>query len=322
MSDFRSSLRENGLLSHPLRWAVLVSGLFVLVIVGGFFAVALWSIGERVAREPEPEPELGQEQRPVEPPPRVPVDPAPVEPDVAAPPPALMPAPDLEAIGAGGDGPGDSPPETADPEAVELGLSDSDVAMRASTDPLDVWAREMATVVDAPPLALRAYANAESRLRAEQPACGISWTMLIGIGRVESDHGRFAGAELGNDSRPSIPIYGVPLDGSSGVLAIPDTDGGELDGDDVWDRAMGPMQFLPETWELFGRDADGDGVADPQRLDDAALSAATYLCAADRDLTSGPGWWSAVFSYNNSVDYGQRVFGLAETYAGYVPEEP
>ena len=38
-----------------------------------------------------------------------------------------------------------------------------------------------------------------------------------------------------------------------------DTDGGELDKDTVYDRAVGPMQFIPSTWAVVKVDADGDG---------------------------------------------------------------
>ncbi|ASO18366.1 hypothetical protein FHR81_002770 [Actinoalloteichus hoggarensis] len=315
MADIRSFLREIGPSSYPLRWAAVIGGLLVFVILVGFIGLTIWAVNsERVTPEPEPEPDHGLEmQRPPPAPPRVPVTPAPVQPEVSIPQPAAVPAPDLESIGTGGDG--------EEPPSAQGEPGDTEQSVETSSNPLDVWARDMATVIDAPPRALRAYANADAHLRVEQPSCGVSWTMLIGIGRVESDHGRFAGAELGEDGRPTIPIYGPPLDGSPGVMAIPDTDGGELDGDDVWDRAMGPVQFLPTTWELYGRDGNGDGVADPQNIDDAALSAATYLCSEGRDLNTPTGWWSAVLTYNNSVDYGQRVFNLAETYAGYVPEE-
>jgi len=37
------------------------------------------------------------------------------------------------------------------------------------------------------------------------------------------------------------------------------------------------MQFIPSTWQLAGRDGNGDGTADPFNIDDAALSAATCL---------------------------------------------
>jgi membrane-bound lytic murein transglycosylase B len=107
----------------------------------------------------------------------------------------------------------------------------------------------------------------------------------------------------------------VPLDGSAGVRSIPDTDGGMLDGNPQLDHAVGPMQFIPGTWRKWATDGNLDGRADPQQVDDAALSAARYLCAGGRDLATAAGWWAAVFSYNNSVPYGQKVFGLADTYA-------
>src|SRR5687767_9098537 len=71
-----------------------------------------------------------------------------------------------------------------------------------------------------------------------------------------------------------------------GFASIVDTDGGVLDGDARWDRAVGPMRFIPSTWQLVGRDGNGDGIADPFSIDDAALSAAAYLCA--RAVTSPP----------------------------------
>ncbi len=99
------------------------------------------------------------------------------------------------------------------------------------------------------------------------------------------------------------------------MKAIADTDGGKFDGDTVYDRAVGPMQFIPSTWAVMGVDASGDGKADPHQIDDAALSAAFYLCAHGRDLSTGDGWWDGVLSYNRSVDYGRTVFALAEHYA-------
>ncbi len=182
-------------------------------------------------------------------------------------------------------------------------------------DPLRTWANRVAGAVDVPARALMAYGNAELALRTTQPNCHLSWATLAGIGRIESNHGRYGGAQLGADGRPSKPIIGVPLDGSAGVKTITDTDGGRYDGDATHDRAVGPMQFIPSTWRRWTSDADLDGRGDPQQIDDAALAAGRYLCAGDRDLATPKDWWAAVFSYNNSVPYGQKVFGLADGYA-------
>jgi membrane-bound lytic murein transglycosylase B len=51
---------------------------------------------------------------------------------------------------------------------------------------------------------------------------------------------------------------------------------------------MGPMQFIPGTWRLFGVDGDGDGVADPQDVEDASAATAAYLCYGGRDLSHPP----------------------------------
>ncbi|WIY07167.1 lytic murein transglycosylase [Amycolatopsis mongoliensis] len=190
-------------------------------------------------------------------------------------------------------------------------------AQSRSTGPatLSQWASQVAGASGVPARALQAYGNAELAMRADQPKCRISWATLAGIGRIESNHGQYAGAVLGADGRPSKPIVGVPLDGSAGVQAIGDTDGGRYDGDAGVDRAVGPMQFIPSTWRKWASDGNGDGLGDPQQIDDAALAAARYLCAGGRDMASPAGWWAGILSYNNSTEYAQKVFGLADGYA-------
>ena len=118
-------------------------------------------------------------------------------------------------------------------------------------------------------------------------------------------------------------IIGIALDGSPGVASIPDTDGGEWDGDRQWDRAIGPMQFIPTTWDVVGVDADGDGERNPNDLDDAALGAAVYLCAGGGDLSDPEQLRTAVLRYNHSTAYVDLVSSYAEAYAnGDFPTYP
>lgn len=207
------------------------------------------------------------------------------------------------------------------PKQPEFPVPDIDaeprVAVPFKAPPINMAAiPDMARRMEIPERVLTAYAKAEERQRAATPGCGISWTMLAGIGRKESRHARFGGATVEADGKLSKPIIGIPLDGSQGVKAIKDTDSGTFDGDATWDRAVGPMQFLPATWKRFAVRASDDGApADPHNIDDAAASAARYLCSVGRDLTSGPGWWSAVLGYNQSVVYAREVFSGQEAYS-------
>src|SRR3954467_4933686 len=46
---------------------------------------------------------------------------------------------------------------------------------------------------------LKAYVAAERQSATLDPDCHISWSLLAGIGRVESDHGRYGGAQVGTN---------------------------------------------------------------------------------------------------------------------------
>jgi membrane-bound lytic murein transglycosylase B len=177
------------------------------------------------------------------------------------------------------------------------------------------WARALSPTLDIPVVALQAYAYAQVRAARTDPGCKLSWTLLAGIGRIESDHGRYAGARLLADGTSRPPIVGVPLDGAPGLMTIADTDGGRLDGDTRYDRAVGPMQFIPSTWARSGADGDGDGRKNPFDIDDATAAAAGYLCAGGRDLTTSRGWTQAVLSYNRTAAYVRSVYAYADGYA-------
>lgn len=165
-----------------------------------------------------------------------------------------------------------------------------------------------------PARAVAAYAGAAIRVSGTSPDCGLGWNTLAGIGAVESFHGRYGDSDIEPDGLVDPPVIGIPLDGGPGVAEISDTDGGDMDGDDEWDRAVGPMQFIPETWSWIGQDGNMDGVADPHHIDDAALSAAALLCHTGGEIVSDEGWNTAVMGYNQSVAYAREVAEYATQY--------
>jgi hypothetical protein len=154
-----------------------------------------------------------------------------------------------------------------------------------------------------PASAKRAYRRAATQMAGSDPGCGLRWTLLAAIGRVESDHGRYGGARLGNDGVSRPRIIGIQLNGKGPVAAIRDTDDGRLDGDKVWDRAIGPMQFIPSTWAFAARDGDGDGRKSPHDLDDAAAAAAAYLCSGSGSLLDPATQAAAIYRYNQDDYY-------------------
>jgi hypothetical protein len=165
-----------------------------------------------------------------------------------------------------------------------------------------------------PEVALAAYNRAADQQGAGDPACGVRWSLLAAIGSVESGHGQFGGARLRADGYGTKPIRGIPLDGRPNVALIRDTDDGELDGDTTYDRAVGPMQFIPSTWASVGVDANDDGRSDPNNMFDATRGAAGYLCAGGDDLGTVNGQARAVRRYNNAYSYVQLVIRLARMY--------
>ncbi|GGK48765.1 lytic transglycosylase domain-containing protein [Nocardia camponoti] len=216
----------------------------------------------------------------------------------------------LGGCGGGVDIPDDMPPGPG----VPLPAINIDAPGRAATQ-LSDWADQQSEEVGVDPVALEAYGYAAAVMARAEPECGIAWTTIAGIASVESAHGTHRGANLNSDGTVRPAIIGVPLDGTKGNAVIRDTDGGKLDNDKVFDRAVGPLQFIPETWKRWGVDANGDGNIDPQSIDDAALTAARYLCARGGNLTSPDGWQRALLAYNQSNKYMHVVRDRAAIYS-------
>ncbi|WP_217361316.1 lytic transglycosylase domain-containing protein [Aeromicrobium stalagmiti] len=166
-----------------------------------------------------------------------------------------------------------------------------------------------------PSAALYAYRRAETLLGQADKECKLPWNLVAAIGRVESNHGRTGGNALNADGIAKPGIYGVPLDGNDGRARITDTDSGALDKNSVYDRAVGPMQFIPGTWKSVGVDSDNDGRKNPQDIDDAATSAGIYLCAGAGDLTDPADTAAALKRYNNSDAYVDLVMKISSAYA-------
>lgn len=192
-----------------------------------------------------------------------------------------------------------------------------------------VLGREIRAQSGIPATVLRAYRAAEAAVGRTDPGCRLPWELLAAIGKVESGQAR--GGAVDRKGTTLSRITGPPLNGR-GFALIRDTDGGAHDGDTVYDRAVGPMQFLPSTWARWGADGNRDGRADPNNVFDAALAAGHYLCAGDRDLGRAADLDRAVLSYNNSRAYVELVRYWLEFYSrgvhtvpdgkGVVPKSP
>ncbi|WP_314223646.1 C40 family peptidase [Streptomyces zaehneri] len=172
------------------------------------------------------------------------------------------------------------------------------------------------SAADIPPRMLTAYKKAVQQVGAYAPKCqGMRWPILAGIAKVESNHAISRNVAASGDIRPKI--YGVLLNGSGtggNTTVFPDTDNGRWDGTATGERAVGPFQFLPSTWESIGEDGNGDKTADPHNADDAALSAAVYLCGNGRDLAKRGQLRAAILQYNHSDAYVTNVLGWIDQY--------
>ncbi len=129
-----------------------------------------------------------------------------------------------------------------------------------------------------------------------------------------------AGAAAANTT---VPVD-APLPVIKRLALIKDSDGGRLDGDSVYDRAVGPMQFIPQTWRTYETDGNLDEETDPQNIYDAALASARYLCAASGSMATEDGQQTAYFSYNHDQEYSDDVAAAADRYRRLVeiPAEP
>ena len=212
--------------------------------------------------------------------------------------------------------PGPPPPDPVPlPAIVDIASVDATPLAGAITTRVDAaWLDRVSDATGIPHRVLNAYAGASIAIATEQPSCNLGWTTLAAIGHIESNDGRYGGATVLDSGYSDQEIVGPELSGGS-YAGIRDSDDGLWDGDTKWDRAVGPFQFIPQTWARWGADGNGDGLTEPVQVDDAALAAARYLCHAG-DLSAPATWRAAVFSYNHSDVYVDDVAVAANRVAG------
>lgn len=195
---------------------------------------------------------------------------------------------------------------------VDLETAKAELVSLAPTATLDT--------ADIPVLAADAYVRAAAWGREQFPECTLQWYDIAGIARQETNHGRFAGSQITASGEVVPHIRGIALDGTRS-LAVPDTDGGLLDGDTVWDRAIGPTQFIPTSWRAYAGmyDVDGnlDGVEDPHNIYDETRATAALLCRNGWGPTD-ESQRRAVYGYNPSDDYVVKVMNWIAGYRSVV----
>lgn len=184
------------------------------------------------------------------------------------------------------------------------------------------WVAQTSAATGVPERALQAYAGSVIAMQHLLPECNIGWNTLAAVGYVESRHGTYNGSTMDADGLVSPTILGPVLDGTI-YGEIRDTDGGVLDGDAMWDRAVGPLQFIPSTWSGSGHDGDDNAIITPNDIDDAVFTAALYLCgAADGDMSDPATWRQAIATYNSAPSYAVAVAKAANRYAAAVEVTP
>jgi membrane-bound lytic murein transglycosylase B len=216
---------------------------------------------------------------------------------------------------------------TAPPPAVAPEPSASGTPEATPTDPAQAVVNALSGAPGAadgatgiPITALAAYKKAEALLAAAKPSCHLTWWLVASIGRIESGHA--VGGRLDANGNTRGQILGPLLDGSMpGTAVIRDSDGGKWDGNAQFDAGVGPMQFLPGSWAYWGKDGNGDGVASPNNIFDAATAAGYVLCSAG-DLSNPATLYAAILQYNHSDSYVQTVLTWAAAYRDGATPEP
>ena len=172
-----------------------------------------------------------------------------------------------------------------------------------------------------PGAAFSAYRRASSRLLQADEGCEVPAALLVGIGRIMSNHGRAAGSQLQTGGLISSRLVG--LIGSPTA----DVDGGRIDMSPETDSRVGPLQVLPAQWLEFV--PVGVVESSPEWLYSSAIVAGRVLCSASSDLSTNEGLHRALNVLTNNTSLTEAILGSARQIArttdiglGLIPIDP
>lgn len=174
------------------------------------------------------------------------------------------------------------------------------------------WAQTRAKPYGIPQRQLEAYAYAAHKV-GKDSGCAIGWPTIAALGSVLSNHGRARGATVAPDGVTTVKLRGLTA-AAGGKKQVTDTDAGEIDGDSKRDVPVGPMQIMPSRWKESGTAVEPGAMANPDSIDDAALTTALMLCNSG-DVSSPDGWAEAIAKINPSKKFLKTVHAKAKEYS-------
>ena len=184
---------------------------------------------------------------------------------------------------------------------------------------LDLALKEVAPSL--PGAAFSAYRRASSTLKETDDRCEVPAALLVGIGRIMSNHGRTEVSQLQTGGLASDRLVG--LTGSP----IADVDGGRIDLSPENDLRVGPLQVLPAQWLEFL--PIGALESSPEWIYSSAIVTGRVLCSASRELNTNEGIHRALNAFTKNASLTEAILGSARQIArttdiglGKVPLDP
>ena len=173
-----------------------------------------------------------------------------------------------------------------------------------------------------PGAAYRAYVRASARAEELDPRCRVAPALLVGIGRIMSNHGRTPNSTLTVAGATDSALRGLV-----GRIAI-DSDGGAIDGSTEKDVRVGPLQLTVRQWNEFAMH-DDPIIDSPEWLLSQAIAAAQLLCSSRDDLGSIGGVRRSLNHLTDNSALTEAILGSARQSArsndlglGSVPTDP